>query len=142
MDVVASQFEVFLPAEEGAQSVDGPALIGPDGTRRNISEAAYAAMEFVEAAMERGLAAKVTALRLELPIDEAAGAIGMRRRDLRAYAARDEFPFRADKYSEWVKLEDVLQFDERRRSERHTRLNEMLSESDYDDSSSDDDTAR
>jgi hypothetical protein len=45
--------------------------------------------------MRQGFAVQITALRHELPIDEAAGVIGMGTDELRTYAAQDAIPFRS-----------------------------------------------
>ena len=111
----------------------GPALIAPDGTRHEIPPKVFEAMQFVEAAMRKGFAVQVTALRYELPIDEAASAIGMSRRDLRSYVAAGEIPFRSSEYVDWVRLADVLAFNERLKAQRREALDEMLSESVYDE---------
>jgi hypothetical protein len=134
MDVLPSQSEVFLVDEHERTLVpDGPALVAPGGERRDIPPKVFEAMRFVEAAMRQGFAVQVTALRHELPIDEAAGAIGMSTDDLRAYAAEGALPFRSSEYVDWVRLTDVLALDERIRSQRRQALDEMLSESEYDD---------
>ncbi|GAA1572044.1 hypothetical protein GCM10009789_27000 [Kribbella sancticallisti] len=134
MDVLPSQSEVFLLADQDRRlTPDGPALVGPDGVRREIPVGVYEAMQFVEAAMLKGFAVQVTALRHELPIDEAAGAIGMSRRDLRAYAAEGAIPFRSTEHTDWVQLEHVLAFSQRLKAQRRSALDEMLNESIYDD---------
>jgi hypothetical protein len=134
MDVLPSQSEVFLLADVDRQLVpDGPALVGPDGDRHDIPPKVFEAMRFVEEAMRQGFAVQVTALRHELPIDEAAGAIGMARDDLRAYVAEGAIPFRSTEYTDWVRLADVLAFNERLQVQRREALDAMLAESDYDD---------
>jgi hypothetical protein len=141
MDVLPSQSEVFLLADQDRRiTPSGPALVGPDGVRHDVPLKVYEAMEFVEAAMLKGFAVQITALRHELPIDEAAGAIGMSRRDLRAYAAEGEIPFRTSEYTDWVRLEDALAFNQRLRAQRREALDAMLSESVYDDDDDDNPT--
>jgi hypothetical protein len=89
---------------------------------------AYEAMQFVEAAMAKGFAVQIIALRHELAIDEAADVIGMPRCDLRSYVADGEIPFRSSKNVDWVRLADVLALDLRLRAQRREALDEMLSE--------------
>ncbi|WP_460664234.1 hypothetical protein [Kribbella swartbergensis] len=108
-------------------------MIGPDGTRHDVPPKVFEALRFVEEAMRQGYAVQVTALRHELPIDEAAAAIGMGSDDLRAYVAEGAIPFRSTEYVDWVRLADVLRFDRRLRQQRREALDAMLSESDYDD---------
>jgi hypothetical protein len=134
VEILPSQSEVFLlPAEDSRIVPSGPALIGRDGTRRDIPEKVAEAMEFVEAAMKSGFAVQITALRHELPIDEAAAAIEMSSRELRHYVAEGEMPFRSSEYVDWVRLADVLAFNKRLNAQRREALDEMLSESVYDD---------
>ena len=134
MDVLPSQSEVFLLSEEDRKLVPGgPAVLGPDQTKRDIPPKVFEAMRFVEEAMRQGFAVQVIALRHELPIDEAAGAVGMGADELRSYAAQGEIPFRSSEYTDWVRLADVLALDERLRSQRRDALDAMLSESVYDD---------
>ncbi|MEV0288628.1 hypothetical protein AB0H36_31300 [Kribbella sp. NPDC050820] len=135
MDVLPSQSEIFLLAGDDDRQLvpGGPALIGPDGTRHEIPVGVFAAMRFVEASMRQGFAVKVTALRHELPIDEAAAAIDMASDELRSYAADGAIPFRSSEYVDWVRLTDVLAFDAQLRQQRRQALDAMLNESAYDD---------
>ena len=132
MGVLPSQSEVFLLADADSWLVPGgPAVVEPDGDRHDIPPKVSEAMRFVEEAMRQGFAVQITALRHELPIDEAAGAIGMARDDLRAYVAEGAIPFRPTEYTDWVRLADVLAFDERLRAQRRQALDSMLADSDY-----------
>ena len=134
MDVLPSQSEVVLLSEDERKLVpSGPALVGLDGAKHDIPPKAFEAMRFVEDAMRQGFAVQIIALRHELPIDEAAGAVGMGADELRAYAAEGAIPFRSSEYTDWVRLADVLALDERLRVQRREALDAMLSESKYDD---------
>jgi hypothetical protein len=129
MDVMPSRSKVYLSADADRSLVAGdPALVDPDGTRHHLAPEAFEAMQFVEAAMAKGFAIQITALRHELPIDEAAAAVGMPRRDLRSYVADGEIPFRSSEYVDWVRLADVLAFNQRLKAQRREALDEMLSE--------------
>jgi hypothetical protein len=128
MNVMPSHSAVFLSAVDRPHVVDDPALVDPDGTRHDLAPEVYEAMQLVEAAMAKGLAVQITALRPELPIDEAAAAIGMPARDLRAYVADGEIPFRSSEYVDWVRLADVLAFNQRLKAQRREALDELLSE--------------
>ena len=143
MEVVPRESEVFLLGDADRRIVSGgPALIGADGSRYDIPPNVYEVMEFVEAAMGRGFAVQVTALRHELPVNEAAGVIGMSVRDFRSYVADGEIPFRSSQYVDWVRLSDVLAFDERLRAQRRQALDAMFSESAHDDDDLPDDRDR
>jgi hypothetical protein len=102
VEILPSQSEVFLLADGESGIVPScPALIGRDGIRREVPQKVAEAMEFVQAAMEAGFAVQITALRHELPIDEAAAAINMSRRELRHYVSDGELPFRSSEYVDW-----------------------------------------
>jgi hypothetical protein len=84
-------------------------------------------------AVRQGFAVQITALRHELPIDEAAAAIGMGSDDLRVYVAEGAIPFRSTEYADWMRLADVLAFDKRLRPQRREALDATLSDSVNDD---------
>lgn len=137
MDVMPSRPEVFLLADSDRQPVSqGPALIGSDGSRREIPPKAYEVMRFVEAALLKGYAVQVTPLRTELPIDEAADAIEMDRDELRLYVGRGDIPFRSSEYVDWVKLSDVLALNARVNAEREQALQALAEEEPWDDDGS------
>jgi hypothetical protein len=129
---------IYLPdAAERQVSADGPAVIGPDGSREDLPPGAYRAVQQVIDAMRAGMAVKVTPLRPELPIDEAADAIGIGRDDLRASVADGALPFRSTEYVDWVRLADVIAWDNKRREERSAVLQEMLDEESWDEPDTD-----
>ena len=111
----------------------GPAVVGPDGTREEIPALVYEAVMHVVEAMKAGQGVKVSPLRPELPIDEAAAAIGMRSDDLRAYVAEGAVPFRSSEYVDWVRLADVLKWNNKRREDRRAGVREMLDERPWED---------
>ncbi|WP_329475345.1 hypothetical protein OG555_26990 [Kribbella sp. NBC_01484] len=108
-------------------------MLSEDRAEHDLPPAGFAAMKFVEDAMRQGFAVQITALRHELPIDEAAGVVGMGADELRRYAAQDAIPVRASEYTDWVRFTDVLALDERLRVQRREALDAMLAESDYDE---------
>src|SRR5262245_36206308 len=120
MEILPGQSEVFLLPEEDGTPV-------PDAIPPKVLEP----LRFVEDAMRQGSAVQVIARWHELPIDEAAAAIGMGADELRVYAAEGEIPFRSSEYTDWVPLADVLALDERLRTQRRAALDEMLGESTY-----------
>jgi hypothetical protein len=136
MDVMPSRTEVFLLTKEDRDLVaGGPALVGPDGTRQDISPRTYEVMAFAEAALSQGYALQITPLRHELPIDEAAGAVSMRRKELRLLVGRGELPFRSSEYVDWVKLSDVIALSSRLDAEREKMLQSFAEEDPWDDDS-------
>ena len=124
----------LLDSDERRVVPGGPAVIGADGTREDIPLQVFRAVQHVLEAMRDGQAVKVTPLRAELPIDEAADAIGMGRDDLRRFVAEGAIPFRSSQYVDWVRLADVIRWDNTRREERNAALDELMA----DDSTEDD----
>ena len=61
----------------------------------------------------------------------------MGRDDLRKYVAEGAVPFRSSEYVDWVRLADVIAWDNQRREERSAALDELMG-----DDSSDDDEQR
>jgi hypothetical protein len=121
---------------------NGPALIGPDGTRHDIPPKVFEILRFVESVLAHNQAVKVTPLRPELPIDEAADAVDMPRDELRAYVAEGRIPFRSSQYLDWVKLADVVEFKARLKAESRVALDELLSEDLWDEQTGDGPTPR
>lgn len=112
---------------------EGSAVIDPQGTRHDIPAAVYAVLEHVTAALRAGYAVKVTPLRTELPIDEAADAVGMAEDDLRRYVAAGELPFRSSRYVDWVRLADVIDLDNKLQQMREEGLQTLLDQERWDD---------
>jgi hypothetical protein len=134
MDVTPSRPKVFLLTEDDRDLVaNGPALTDQDGSRHDLPPKVHEVLKYVEEALRQGYALQITPLRQELPIDEAAAAIEMSSRELRVYVSEGEIPFRSSEYVDWVRLADVLAFNQRLNTERRQVLDEMLSESVYDD---------
>lgn len=106
----------------------GPAVIRPDGVREDIPPAVYRVLQHVLEAMQAGRAVKVSPLRTELPIDEAADAIAIGRDVLRKHVGAGEIPFRSSEYVDWVRLADVLNWDNNRRAERRAVLDAYWAE--------------
>ena len=105
----ATDSRIYLLDEDERHTVrGGPAVIGADGTREDIPPLVFEAVQHVVEAFRSGRAVKITPLRHELPIDEAADAIGMGRGDLRRNVAKGAVPFRSTEYVDWVQLADVI----------------------------------
>jgi hypothetical protein len=138
MDGPADSARIYLLSDDERQvSPTGPAVIDADGVRHEMPPLVFKAVQHVIEAMRAGMAVKVSPLRHELPIDEAAHAIGMAKDDLRAYVAEGAIPFRSTEYVDWVRLEDVIEFDRRRREHRRAGLQQMLDEEPWDEPEAD-----
>ncbi|WP_427895498.1 hypothetical protein ACQHIV_17255 [Kribbella sp. GL6] len=111
----------------------GPAVIGPDGVRQDIPPAVYRVLQHVLEALRAGRAVKVSPLRTELPIDEAADALAIARDVLRKHVGAGEIPFRSTEYVDWVQLADVMNWDNQQRANRRAVLDEYWAEERDDD---------
>jgi hypothetical protein len=118
---------IYLLDEDERRTVpNGPAVIRPDGVREDIPPLVYRAVSHVLEAMRAGQAVKIVPLRPELPIDEAAAAIGMGSDDLRKNVAQGAIPFRSSEYVDWVRLADVIAWDNKRYEEQQAALDELM----------------
>jgi hypothetical protein len=138
VDADASEARIYLLEEHERQlTPGGPVVVGPDGAREELPPLVYKAVRHVIEAMRLGQAVKISPFRRELPIDEAADAIGMRSDDLRVYVAEGAIPFRSTKYVDWVQLRDVIEWDRERRLKRREALDELLAEPAWDEDAGD-----
>lgn len=129
-----TQSRIYLLDEDQRVLVpNGPAVIRPDGVREEIPAQVYRAVQHVLDAMRAGRAVQVVPLRTELPIDEAADAIGIGRDDLRKHVGAGEIPFRSSEYVDWVQLADVINWDNARIKRRRAILDEMMADDPTDD---------
>ena len=126
---------IYLLDEDQRQvSPHGPAIVDADGVRQDLPPLVYQAITHVVEAMRAGKAVKIVPLRPELPIDEAADAIGMARDDLRRFVAEGAIPFRTTEYVDWVRLDQLIAWENQRRADRRTTMDEMLAEEPWDES--------
>ncbi|GAA1578396.1 hypothetical protein [Kribbella karoonensis] len=130
----ATDSRIYLLDEDDRRTTPGgPAVIVPGGERQDIPPAVYQVIQHVLEAMRAGRAVKVSPLRPELPIDEAADAIGMRRDGFRAYVAEGAVPFRSTQYVDWVRLADVIGWNNERYAEQEAAMDELLGSDPMDD---------
>ncbi|MEV6286620.1 hypothetical protein [Kribbella sp. NPDC051770] len=122
----------LLDADQRRISPAGPFLVGPDGVREDLPPLVHAAVQHVIEAMRAGMAVKIAPLRPELPIDEAADAIGLARDDLRAYVAEGAIPFRSTAGIDWVDLATLIAWDNERRTARAEGVRDLLDEDPWD----------
>ena len=126
---------MVYPLDSGDSESAAATLIGPDGLERVVPAQMVDILQFVQAAASQWLAVQVGALRHELPIDEAAAAIGMSRDELRFYVARGDLLFRSTDYVDWVNLVSLLAFHRRLHAHRREILTELANEPPWDEDS-------
>jgi hypothetical protein len=127
----------LLDPDQRQTSSAGPSVVGPDGVREDIPPLVFEAVRHVIDAMRAGRAVKISPLRTELPIDEAADAIGMARDDLRAYVAEGAVPFRSTESVDWVDLATVIAWDNARRAARAEGIAAALQDDPWEDADDD-----
>jgi hypothetical protein len=129
MDVTPTRPALFVLSDEDRDvEPGGPALTNAAGTRQDISPKAYEAMTYVNDAFNQGYAVQIVPLRRELPIDEAADALSMPRKELRILASRGDIPFRSSEYVDWVLLSDVIMLSRRLDGDREEMLRSFADE--------------
>jgi hypothetical protein len=134
MDGPADSARIYLMSDDDRRvSPDGPAVVTPDGVRHDVPSFVCEAVMHVVEAMRAGMAVKVVPLRPELPIDEAAEAVGVRSSILRKYVANGSIPFRSSEHTDWVRLEDVIAWDAERTRMRGEGLEQMLNDGPWDE---------
>lgn len=115
----------LLDESERTVTPMGPALIGPDGVRHDIPTGVFEALEHVAEAMRRGQAVKVTPYRTELPVGEAAHAVGLPEDVLQKYVDNGTIAHRSTQHFDWVQLADVVAFKSERDEHRRRGMQEL-----------------
>ena len=123
----------YLTDDERQSTPGGPAVIDDNGVRHDVPPGVFAAIQHVIEAMRAGRAVQISPLRMELPVDEAADAIGMRSDAFRTHVANGEIPFRSTEYVDWVQLPDVIEWDRKRRESRRAGIEALSDEEPWDD---------
>lgn len=102
-------------------------LLGPDGEQIPLPLAAYEVLRHVVSAMEIGASVSVQPLDRRLTTQQAADLLGISRNTLVRLLDENELPFERLGKSRHrrLRLRDVLAYQERKRTDRHSRLDEL-----------------
>jgi len=100
-------------------------LLGPDGEKVPLPEEIYLVLRRVVDDMREGKATMVAPLSLLLTTQEAADFLNLSRPTVVKLMESGEIPFEKPSRHRRVKLEDLVSFQQRRRVERRTSLNEL-----------------
>lgn len=130
------QDHTVLPPEETepltrllAAMGDGTAtLVGPDNVRQTLPDEAYRVLQDVLHAMANGLAITVMPRQTLLTTQEAADILGISRPTLVRLLESGELPHEQRGRHRRVLLTDVLDYQNRARSERDRQLDALASE--------------
>jgi excisionase family DNA binding protein len=107
-------------------------LIGPDGSQIEIPDELYAVLRDVVAALSQGMAISIAPLNTMLTTQEAADLLNISRPTLVRLLAEGEIPYTMRGRHRRVLLRDVLDYQERTRSERRRALDEMAADAEDD----------
>lgn len=116
-------------------------LLGPDGEQVPLPAEVYRVLRQVVEVMRQGKATLVAPQGLLLTTQEAADFLGVSRPTLVKLLENGAIPFEKPNRHRRVRLQDLLAFQQRRRAERRSALNQLTEEASelglYDDSPAD-----
>ena len=105
-------------------------LLGPDGEQVPLPLEVYQVLAQVVEVMRQGKAISVAPRGLLLTTQEAADILGMSRPTIVKFLEEGKIPFEKPNRHRRIQLQDLLDFQERRRAERRHALNELTSDAD------------
>ncbi|GIG62419.1 hypothetical protein Lfu02_67910 [Longispora fulva] len=120
---------------QGLTSVEAPAkaqLIGPDGARIEIPDDLYGVLRDVVTALTEGMAISIAPHNTMLTTQEAADLLNISRPTLVRLLSEGEIPHTTRGRHRRVLLRDVLDYQERTRSERRQTLDQLAAEAEDD----------
>jgi excisionase family DNA binding protein len=121
----------FLSAlrNRGRQSADAPPrLVGPDGRSVELSQSMFQVLLQVAAAMKAGLAVTVAPHHLTLSTQEAADLLRISRTTLVRLLETGAIPFEQPSRHRKVRLDDLLEYRKRQRSQAEQALADMVAD--------------
>jgi excisionase family DNA binding protein len=103
-------------------------LLGPDGEQVPLPAEVYRVLRQVVEVMRQGKATLVAPQGLLLTTQEAADFLGVSRPTLVKLLEEDAIPFEKPNRHRRVRLQDLIDFQQRRRAERRAALNQLTEE--------------
>lgn len=100
-------------------------LVGPDGSEMAVPDEVYAVLRDAAEAMAKGLAISIAPLHAVLTTQQAADMLNISRPTLVKLLEQHEIPFEQRGRHRRVRLSDVLEYQQRSRSERRVKLAEL-----------------
>lgn len=124
-----TDLDMLLDLARFVDQHDDPALLlGPDGARVPLPEEVYRVLRQVVEGMGAGKAIMVAPQGMLLTTQEAAELLGISRPTLVKLLEDDAIPFEQPNRHRRVRLQDLIDFQSRRRRERRDALNRMTEE--------------
>ena len=135
--------QTYLPREDDAEIIDflsalrdrsgqpagaRPRLVGPDGQSVELPESMFEVLLQVAAAMKAGLAVTVAPHHLTLSTQEAADLLRISRTTLVRLLETGAIPFDKPSRHRKVRLDDLLEYRRRQRSQAELALADMVAD--------------
>ena len=108
-----------------ADQTESAKLVAPDGSEKKIPVEIFDVLEQVANALAEGNGVTIAPYRMQLTTQEAADFLGISRPTLVKLLEAGEVPFETLGRHRRVTLRDIVEFQERRRTERRAGLKEM-----------------
>lgn len=125
---------VRVLSDAGMGSAAGrPALVAADGERLDLPESVYEVLRQVADAMSSGMGVTVAPLSALLTTQEAADYLGISRPTLVRALERGDIPMEKPGRHRFVRLKDLVDYQERQRAQRREALEAMVSDAEVDD---------
>ncbi|MBK9102411.1 MAG: helix-turn-helix domain-containing protein [Austwickia sp.] len=103
-----------------------PAIVSADGTQHEIPEAMVDVLRQVAHALGAGMGVNVAPLNAMLTTQEAADFLGISRPTLVRILERGELPMEQPGRHRYVRLSDLLEYQQRSRADRRRALSDMV----------------
>lgn len=120
--------------EAGVSSAGArPALVAASGERLEMPESMYDVLRQVAEALSSGMGVNVAPMSALLTTQEAADYLGISRPTLVRILERGEIPMEKPGRHRFVRLKDLVEFQERTKEQRRTALEQMVADAEDDD---------
>ncbi|WP_018156538.1 helix-turn-helix domain-containing protein [Demetria terragena] len=124
-DAEILDFVRALEAAGGKAADARPSLVAADGTRLELPPAMFDVLKLVAEAMAGGMGVSIAPLNALLTTQEAADYLGVSRPTLVRILERGDLPMEKPGRHRFVRLSDLVDFQDRQRVERRRALDEM-----------------
>lgn len=127
-DLHDTQFLEFLTALDSAGASTPhvlPALVAANGDRFELPQAMHDVLHQVAEALSSGMGVTVAPMNAMLTTQEAADFLGVARPTLVRMLERGDLPMERPGRHRFVRLKDLVEFQQRERSQRRDALQEM-----------------
>ncbi len=109
-----------------------PALVAADGERLELPESMYDALRQVADALSSGMGVSVAPLSAMLTTQEAADYLGISRPTLVRILERGEIPMEKPGRHRFVRLKDLVEYQERMKVQRRDALGQLVADAEED----------